>query len=122
MPRVDTSTIKDIVIALVFYVLGELRASHQQRELKNYIRERQDYEDNVWRQLEAQGVLRVPRNDEGDPTDVQIIRGGGIPSLAGAGGGEISVGPPPTPPQSVRKDLSLRRRVDEAPRDQRETG
>ena len=51
--------------------------------------------------LEEAGVIEVRWDDQGRPTNVQILRGGGIVSAPSVGGGKLTVTSPeePEPPQ-----------------------
>jgi len=119
----------NIVVGWVFYRLGERKARQQADDLKTFIgSELVPYANQLrhainaleGKNVEDEGRIVVDHDPQGNPTTVRIaspqtIVMEGVPSEEAVGVPAIVIGPPPTPPQSVAKDLSLNWRVHEAP-------
>jgi hypothetical protein len=122
----------NIIVAAVFFGLGNFFQKRVVADLKNYIgRELIPYEKRLLdainnlegKNIEGEGQIVVERNDDGTPIKVrmappQIISLKGVESDEEVGTFSTDIGPPPRPPQSVSKDLPLGWRT-EANRDER---
>jgi hypothetical protein len=95
-----------IVSAVISYIFAR-KASKELREeaedLRRETREVRRYVEVLMGFLEDAGQIAVTRDDRGRPTNVRILRGGGIyaPRPGSMGGGELTVTSPeePEPPQ-----------------------
>jgi|SRR5829696_1655046 len=110
-----------LLVSLFFYWLGGRSSKQQLKDLKEYISGLIPYEKRLdealkaleGKMVEGEGRIVVDRDENESPIRVriaptQVIKVQPIELEAAVGTVNVEIGSPPTPPQSVSKDMTLR--------------